>query len=68
MATVENCPVLYREYLTLPIQMQLSQIGKTSSQFFSAFLKSRLNFECFEKKDPHSVCICKTTDSEHVVR
>ena len=50
LATVENCPVLYRDNLTLPIQMELSQIGKTSSQFFAAFLKSRLNFECFEKK------------------
>ena len=69
LATVENCPVLYREYLTLPIQMQLSQIGKIFSQFFAAFLKSRLNFECFEKKkDPSSFGISKTTDSEHVVR
>ena len=69
LATVENCPVLYKDNLVLPIQMQLSQIGETSSQFFAPFLKSKLNSECFEtKNDPHSFCISKTTDSEHVVR
>ena len=30
--------------------MQLSQKQKDFSQFFAAFLKSRLNFEYFEKK------------------
>ena len=69
LATVENCPVLYSDNLTLPIQIKLSQIEKTSSRFFAAFLKSKLNFECFEKKnDPHSFSISKTTDSEHLVR
>ena len=70
LATDEKYPVLNRENLTIPIQMQLSPKKKTSSQFFAAFLKSRLNFECFQKKknDPHSFCISKTTDSEHVVR
>ena len=42
--------VLNREYLTHPIDMQLSQKQKTFSEFFAAFLKSRLNFQQIEKK------------------
>ena len=34
----------------VPIQMEISQKQKTFSQFFAAFLKSRLNFEYFETK------------------
>ena len=35
--------------------MQLSQKKKTFSEFLSAFLKTRLNIEHFQKKDdPHS--------------
>ena len=38
-----------------PIQMQLSKKQKTYSQFVSAFLEARLNFEHFQSKDdPHS--------------
>ena len=49
--------------------MQLSQKQRTFSQYFAAFLKSRLNFEYFEKKyDPHRFCISKITASEKVVR
>ena len=34
--------------------MEVSQKQKTFSEFFSAFLKSNLNFEHFQKKDdPH---------------
>ena len=47
LATDEKYPVLNRENLRTPIQMQLSQ---TFSQFFALFLKSRLNFEHFEKQ------------------
>ena len=43
--------VLNREYLTQPIHMQLSQKQKTFFQFFSAFLKSRLNLEHIQEKD-----------------
>ena len=69
LATDEKYPVLNRENLTIPIQMQLSPKQKTSSQFFAAFLKSRLNFEYFDKKyDPHRICISKITASENVVR
>ena len=38
--------LLNRDNLTQPIQMQLSQKQKTFSEFFCAFLKSSLNFEC----------------------
>ena len=57
--------LLNRDNLTQPIQMQLSQKEKTFSNFFSAFLKSSLNFEHFLKKDdPHSWCISEITDPE----
>ena len=47
-----------REYLTKPIQIQLSQKQKTFPGFFSAFSKSKLKFEHFQKKDdPHSLFI-----------
>ena len=47
--------LLNRDNLTQPIQMQLSRKQKKFSNFFSAFLKSTLNFEHFFKKDdPHS--------------
>ena len=69
LATDEKYPVLNRDNLTIPIQIQLSRKQKTFSQFFAAFLKSRLNFEYFEKKDePHRVCISEITDSKNVVR
>ena len=42
--------LFYRDNLTQPIQILLSQKQKTVSQFFSPFLKSTLNFEHFEKK------------------
>ena len=42
--------LLYRDNLTQPIQILLSQKQQTFSQFFSAFLKSKLNFEHFRKK------------------
>ena len=42
--------LLYRDNLTQPIQILLSQKQKTFSEFFSAFLKSTLNFEHFQKK------------------
>ena len=35
----------------LPIEIQLSQKGKTLSQFFVPFLESTSNFEHFERKD-----------------
>ena len=46
----EKYSLLYRENLTQPIQILLSQKRKTFSEFFSAFLKSTLNLNIFEKK------------------
>ena len=46
----EKYCLLYRANLTQPIQILISQKQKTFSQFFSAFLKSTLNFEKFKKK------------------
>ena len=42
--------LLYRDNLTQPIKILLSQKQKTFFQFFSTFLKSTLNFEHFQKK------------------
>ena len=61
----EKYSLLYREKLTQPIQILLSQKRKTFSQFFSAFFKSTLNFAHFQKKDdPLSRCISQITVSE----
>ena len=69
LAAYEKYPVLNRDNLTIPIQMQLSQKQKTFSEFFAAFLKFTVNFEYFEKTDdPHRFCIFEVTDSENVVR
>ena len=69
LAADEKYPVLNRDNLTIPIQMQLSQKKKTFSQFLGAFLKPTINFKFFEKKGyPHRFCISKITDSENVVR
>ena len=57
--------LLYRDNLTQPIQALLSHKQKTSSEFLSAFLKSTLNFEYFQKKDdPHSRFISQFTVSK----
>ena len=46
--------LLNRDNLTQPIEIQLSQKQKISSEFFFAFLKSILNFKHFPKNDdPH---------------
>ena len=69
LATDENDPVLNRDNLRIPIQMQLFRKQKTFSQFFASFLKFRLNLEYFEKKDDlHSFCFSEIKNSEHVVR
>ena len=57
--------LLYRENLSQPIQILLSQKRKTFSEFFSEFLKSTLNFAHFQKKDDsHSRCISQITVSK----
>ena len=55
---IHKYSLLNTDNLTQPIQMQLSQKQKTFSPCFSAFLKSRWNFQnCSKKDDPHSWCI-----------
>ena len=57
--------LLYRDNLTQPIQILLSQKQSTFSHFFSAFLKPTSNFEHFQKKgDPHTRCSSQITVSE----
>ena len=46
----DKSSVLNRQYLTLPIHMQLSQKQNGFSEFCSEFLKSRLNFKHIQKK------------------
>ena len=61
----EKYSLLYRENLTQPIQILLSQKRKTFSQVFSAFLKFTLNFADFQKEhDSHSRCISQITVPE----
>ena len=50
----ERYPVLNRDNLTIPIQMQLSLRQETLSQFFSTSLKFTLRFQYFEKKKSSS--------------
>ena len=65
----EKYPVLTRDNLTIPIQVQWSPKQKTFSEFFAAFLKFQLNFEYFEVKyNPHRFCILEITDCENMVR
>ena len=69
MAADKTYIALDRVNLTIPIQMELSQKQKTFSEFFTAFLKSILNFKHFEKKrDNHSFCISGITAYEKVLR
>ena len=69
LAADDKYPVLNRDNLTIPIQMQLSRKQNTFSEFFTAFLKSKWNFEHFDKKDDADrFCIFEITHSENVVR
>ena len=55
LSAVDKYSLLNTYNLTHPIKIQLSQNQKTCSQFFSAFSKSSLNFNNFEKNDePHT--------------
>ena len=69
LAADEKYPVLNRDNLTIPIQMQLSQKNKIFSQLFAAFSKSTLNFKYFERKyDPQSICVSEIKDSKNLVK
>ena len=60
----DNYSHVNRDNLRQPIQMQWRKKQEAFSQFFSRFLKSRLNFEGFQKRDDcHRWCISEITDS-----
>ena len=50
LASNQKYPVLNRDNLTIPIQMELSQKKKTCSQFYTSVSKSRWNLKYFQKK------------------
>ena len=51
----EKYSLLYRDNLTQPIQILLTEKQKSFSHFLSTYLKSTLSFAHFQKKDdPHS--------------
>ena len=62
MTAVDKYSLPHRDNLMKPVHMQLSQNIKTFSWCFSAFSKSRLNFEYILKKDDvPSIFICEAT-------
>ena len=62
MTTVHKCSLPNRDNLMVPTHRQLSQKLKNFSEFFSGFLKPRLNFGHFRKKDDaHSLFISEAT-------
>ena len=50
LAADEKYPVLNRDNLTIPIQMELSQTEKSFAEVLDSFSDSILNFKHFEKK------------------
>ena len=69
LTTNGKYPVLKRDNLTIPIQIQLSEKRNSCSQLLAEFLKSIWILEPFRKKDdPHSFCLSEITDSENMVR
>ena len=65
MSAVDKYSLPNREYLTQQIQIKLSQKQKTFPGLFSAFSKSKLKFEHFQKKDdPHRSFISEATACE----
>ena len=65
----EKNPGLKRDNSTIPIYIQLSQKHKILCQYFPAILKSRLNFQHFDKNDDaHRFCKFEITHSKNVVR
>ena len=46
----DKSSLFYRDNLTQPIEILLSEKQNTFSQYFSAFFKSTLNFDHFQKK------------------
>ena len=66
MSAVGKSSLPNRDNLMQAIHMQFSQKLKTFSGFFSAFSKSKLNFEYFQKRDDtHSLFISEATAWEN---
>ena len=69
LAGDKGYPVLNRDNLTIPIQMQVSGKEKTFSDFLASFLKSTRNIRYFEEGDGlHRLFIFRITELENVVR
>ena len=69
LAADEKYPVLNRDNLTIPVQMQLSQEQKLFLNFSLHFLNLEEILNILTKKDdPQSFCISKITAFENVVR
>ena len=65
MSAVDKCSLPNRDNLMQPIHMQLSEKIKIFSRFFNVFLKSRLSFEYFQKKDDaHSLFLSEAIACE----
>ena len=65
----EKYSLLYRDNLTQPIQILLSQKRKTFWKLSSEILKPTLNFEHFQKKDdPHRRCVLKLPSPKKVIK
>ena len=65
----DKYPVLNRDNVTVPIEMQLPQKQNNFFNYCAAFLTSTLNFEYFQKEDDaHRFCISKNTGSKNVVK
>ena len=65
MTADDKCSFPNRDNLMESIQILLSEKEKAFSECFSAFFKSILNFQNFQKKYvSHSRCISSITDSE----
>ena len=65
MSAVDKCSLPNRDNLMQPNHMQLSQKLKPFSGFFSAFSKSKLNSQYFQKKhDAYSLFISEVTSCE----
>ena len=64
-SAVDKCSLPNRDNLMQPIHIQSSRKLTTFAQIFDVFLKSRVSFEYFQKKDdPHSLFICEATACE----
>ena len=65
----DKCFLFDGHNLWQPIQNELSEKQKKISKFFSAILKSWLNFKHFQKEDErHSWCISEIKDSKNFVK